>query len=176
MYNFLWFHLDWHPMWLIFWVVVSLVVMRLALATGVLLLALIIYNGFVWNSWVIWMPHLFWLALSVSLIGIIWGLVNGGGRVFALWAALAALVISVLLANSDAFGASPPLDRKVPGITGRLNRMDARIDQEHDARIEEYGKLRDQIRNHSHGSGDLQQQIADLEARIYNLENGSGGK
>lgn len=171
MYDIWWIHLDWHPFWFIIALIICAVVARFALATGLLLAALVLYNGTVWNPWFSWLPNLFTLAVLVALVGLVWGLISASdmSRRLAVWGAAVALLLGIVLMNSDIFNASPPLDRKEPGITGNLNRIQGNLNEEREMRIQNDNDVRRDLDK-------MSDRIDKLEGRVYQLEHGSTGK
>ena len=184
MHDFLWFHLAWPLFWFIIVLLVSVAVMIfVGRALGMLLMAWVIYNLTIWDPWFDEIPTLFWLAFLAGVIGIIWGLVNGGGRWLAMLGAVTALGLAILLANSDILGASPPLDREQPGITGQLRENKDAIDTEREERKDDVFSVRKQNNELEQDNNRLEQsnarlkhRMSELEDRVSVLESHRGGK
>lgn len=133
MYKIAWFTLDWPAFWLVVAALACLfIAIKVASATGTLLLSLVLYFGFAWNPWFTWLPNLYWLAVAVGALGILWGLVHAGerSRSLATFGAGVALGLAFVLINSNVFGASPPQDREVPGITSQLVQIKEDMDDQ----------------------------------------------
>ena len=177
MHDFLWFHLAWPLFWFIIVLLVSVAVMVfVGRALGILVMALVIYGLTVWDPWFDEMPTLFWLAILAGVVGIICGLVNGGGRWLAWLGAITALVLAILLANSDIFGASPPLDREQPGITGQLRENKDAIDTEREQRKDDVFSVRKQNNELEQENNLLEERMSELEDRMSVLESRHVGK
>ncbi len=146
MHEFLWITFDWPLLLFALAAVASLVIMfKVGRVLGLLILALVIYCGTVWNPWWGWLPDLFFLAVIVGIVGIGWGLINGGGRSLGLAGAITAVVVALLVMNGNFLGASPPMDREVPGITGRFNEMESDLESERNYRIENDNDVREDM-------------------------------
>lgn len=154
-----WFSIGWPlPVFIVLILLSIWVMAKIGRAAGMLLLGLTLYSGMVWDAWGDWIPNLFWLAFFAGLAGLIWGLVNGGGRTLAVWGAGISLAVAVLLVNSDIFGTSPTTDQGSTTVTDDSSEEKERR-QKDDA-------LQKQITWLDGRVTELESQISDLEAQL----------
>lgn len=102
----LWLDLNWNLVFFLVAVVVSIIVMKVARVTGLLLLSLVLYLGVDWNMWS-WVPPLFWIAWIYSLIFVVVAAFTGGGvqlsKLFA-WVAAGIVLCAFVFNSVSAFG------------------------------------------------------------------------
>lgn len=160
MHNFLWMTFSVHLFWVFVGVAISLgVMMLIGRATGMLLMALFLYNVTVWTAWPSWLPDVFLVAVLASAIGIVIGVFSDNGGTLATFGAATALIIAIWLMTANSFGLSAQVDDLPdgnPGTQNTITQLENDLEDERAKRIE--------------NDNDMRRDFDRLSARLEKLE------